>query len=39
MTKKNILRPRNKLAMVDYLGYEARYLFLSDKQEVFMNSH
>ena len=27
--KKNILRPRNKLAMVDYLGYEARYLFLS----------
>jgi len=29
MTKKNILRPRNKLAMVDYLGYEASYLFLS----------
>ena len=29
MTKENILRPRNKLAMVDYLGYEARYLFLS----------
>jgi len=29
MNKKNILRPRYKLVMVDYLGYEVRYLFLS----------
>ena len=35
MTKKNIPRPRKKLAMVDCLGYEARYLFLSRQARSF----
>ncbi len=37
MNKKNILRPRNKLAKVDYLGYEVRYLFLSGLARSFQD--